>query len=247
MSVNQSISPKESIAIGKIANFFGSRYGVYNIDRTFEVLGIVDLPKGNKSEKISFVLRDFYTKDKASFVACLEELIENHQLNPSDIEKLRAYAINIGFDIENKRVVQSPSKEIVTSEGKPYDAFKIIETILLSARKRIYIIDPYVDHSLFTLYLECVDKNVEIKILTRNMHNKFKAIAQKFKAQRGNFEVRLLDNIHDRQILVDNRAWLFGQSLKNAGEKPLNVIEYNNSSLVERAFTELWSKAKSFL
>lgn len=245
MSTNQEIEPKESIAIGKIASFFGSRYGAYNIDRIFKVLGIENL-KGNKSEKISFVLRDFYVKDKTLFATCLEELMDNHSLSIADIEKLRTYVINLGFNIEDKRVVPSSSKEIVTSEGKPYDAFKIIESILLSAKRRIYIIDPHVDHSLFTLYLDCVDKNVEIKILTRNMYDKFEAVAQKFKTQRGNLEIRLY-NIHDRQILVDDRAWLVGQSLKDAGQKPLNIIEYTDPTPVETIFVELWSKAKPFL
>ncbi len=247
MSFNEAIDPKKSIAIGKIASFFGSRYGAYTIERIFNTLGIVDLPKGNKAEKISYVLRNFYAKDKTLFVASLEELIENHQLNPADIQKLRTSVVNLGFDIEDKKIVQSLSKEIATSEGKPYDAFKIIEGILTSAKRRIHIIDPYVDHSLFTLYLDCVDKNVEIKILTKKMYEKFEEVARKFKAQRGSFEVRLSGNIHDRQILVDDRAWLFGQSLKNAGEKPLNIIEYTDPSLVDKIFAEIWSKAKPFI
>jgi hypothetical protein len=123
----------------------------------------------------------------------------------------------------------------------------MIEKILVSAKKRIYIIDPYVDHSLFTLYLDDAGPDVEIKVLTKNMYDKFEAVARKFKAQRQNFEVRLLDDIHDRQILVDDRAWIFGQSLKNAGNKPLSIIELMNPNLLETAFSQLWNKGKKLL
>jgi hypothetical protein len=247
MSSSKSIDPKERIAIGKIASFFGSRYGNYSIDRIFDTLGIDNLSKGNKAEKIAHVLRNFYNSDKSLFVVTVDELIENHQLNPADIEKLRTHVVKLGFDIENGKLVQSSSKEIVTSANKPYDAFKIIEGFLLSAKRRINIIDPYVDHSLFTLYLDCVDKNVEIKILTKNMQAKFEAVARKFKAQMGNLEVKLSNDIHDRQIIVDDRAWLIGQSLKDAGQKSLSIVEYTDPSIVDSVFAKLWSNSKKIL
>jgi len=104
-----------------------------------------------------------------------------------------------------------------------------------------------VDHSLFSLYLDEEPESVEIKILTKNMKGKFEAVARKFKVQRPNFEVRLSNDIHDRNILVDNRAWMFGQSLKNAGEKPLSIIEFEDISPVEATFVHLWNKGKKFL
>lgn len=237
---------KENMAIGAIANFFGLRYGQYSIDRLFKTIGLTDLPKGNKSEKISTVLRHYYRKDKTMFVTCLETLIQHHQMNPKDIENLRAYTLRLGY-IQDKHVVLSPGREIVISEGRPYDAFQIIEKILLSAKKRIYIIDPYVDQSLFSLYFADVHPDVEIRILTKNMFDKFKAVARKFKDQRQNFEVRLSDDIHDRHILIDDRAWMFGQSLKDAGNKPLSIIEFEDSNPIENTFTRLWNQSKKFL
>ena len=246
MSTNQT-NPKENLAIGAIASFFGSRYGQCNIDRILRIVGITEPPQGNKSEKISTILRAFYYKDKTYFSAFLETLIQHHQLTPKEIEQLRVHTQNLGFDIENKKVVPLASREIILSGHKPYDAFQIIEGILLSAKKRVYIIDPYVDHKIFSLYLNDIDENVEIKLITKNLYGKFKAVAGKFKSQRKNFEVRLLDDIHDRHIIVDDRAWIFGQSIKDAGDKPLSIIELTDPNLVVVVFNKLWSKGKKFL
>lgn len=112
----------------------------------------------------------------------------------------------------------------------------------MSSQKRIYIIDAYVDDKLFTLYFDQVDPKVEIKILTKNMYSKFEEVAKKFKKQGRNFEVKTLNDIHDRHVLVDQRAWLFGQSLKDAGNKPLSIVELDDVKLVEKTFAALWSK-----
>jgi hypothetical protein len=238
---------KVAMAIGAISHFFGSKYGQMNVDRLFKTIGLANLPQGNKSEKISAVLTGYYETDRSLFATCMETLIQHHQLAPENIEKLRALTLRLDFDIKDERLVPSLGKQIVLSGNKPYDAFQAIETILFSAKKRIHIIDPYVDHSLFSLYLDEEPESVEIKILTKNMKGKFEAVARKFKAQRPNFEVRLSNDIHDRSILVDNRAWMFGQSLKNAGEKPLSIIEFEDISPVEEAFVHLWNKGRIFL
>lgn len=235
------------MAIGAIATFFGMRYGKYNIDRIFKTIGLTKLPQGNKSEKISAILMHYLKKDRTLFTRCLEILIQYHQLTPEDIVDLRTHTLCLGYDIKDEHVVSSLGKEIVVSEGRPYDAFRIIEKILLSAKNRLHVIDPYVDESLFDLYLADLPLQVDIKILTKNMSGKFKAVAQKFKSQRLNFEVRVSDEIHDRYILVDNRAWMFGQSLKNAGNKTLGIVEYENSDPIEKAFVQLWNKGKKIL
>jgi hypothetical protein len=246
MTEKQSIDVKEKLAIGAIASFFGTRYGQRNVDRIFKTVGIEGL-SGSKSEKISFVLTDYFKKDPSSFATILETLIQYHSLPPKDIEILRISALRLGFDIEDKHVVPTIDKEIVLSENKPFDAFKVIEKILLSAKNRICIIDPYVDESLFPLYFADVSTNVEIKILTTNMHGKFKEVAKKFKGQRPSFEVRLSNDIHDRHVMIDGRAWVFGQSIKNAGGKSLSIIECEDPKSIETNFLRLWGKSKIFL
>ncbi|MGD6850925.1 MAG: hypothetical protein ACQCN6_02560 [Candidatus Bathyarchaeia archaeon] len=241
MTVNTG-NVKENLAIGKISHFFGSKYGKRKIEKILIICGITEAPEGGKSEKISFFLKKFYNQDRESFVAFLETIIENHDLAPEQMEELRGYVRTLGYDVESSKLIPSSGKQILTSESKPYDVFRFIESLLLASKKRIFIIDAYVDDKLFTLYFDAVAPQVEIKILTKNMYAKFEEVSKKFKKQGRNFEVRTLTDIHDRHVIVDERAWLFGQSLKDAGNKPLSIVELDDVKMVEKTFSDLWNK-----
>lgn len=236
---------KENLVIGKISTYFGSRYGTMKIDRLLGICGIKGVPEGSKAQKISFVLRNYYDKDRDSFAAFLETLLSHHELAPKDKDELNALLQVIGYQEKDGKILPSSSsngKEIILSEGKPYDVFRIIEKILLSATNRLLIIDAYVDDSLFTLFLDQLNDKVAIRILTKKPPAKFEAVGKKFKVQGRDFEVRVLNGIHDRQVIVDNRAWVFGQSIKDAGSKPLCIVELENVKRAEQAFLDLWGK-----
>ncbi|HVP26959.1 MAG TPA: hypothetical protein VMT26_04770 [Candidatus Bathyarchaeia archaeon] len=110
---------KVAMAIGAISHFFGSKYGQMNVDRLFKTIGITNLSQGNKSEKISGVLTGYYKTDRSLFATCIETLIQNHELTPGDIEKLRTLTLRLDFDIKDEKLVPSLSKEIVLSGNKP--------------------------------------------------------------------------------------------------------------------------------
>jgi len=134
-------------------------------------------------------------------------------------------------------------KEIIETEPKPFSAYQQIEKILLLATKDVKIIDPYVDKSLFPLYFYELPSNVNLKLLIDKMFDKFKIVAQKFKEQRNNFEVRKCSEIHDRYLIIDKRAWIIGQSIKDAGKKPLSIVEIENVGAVLRMFDKLWNRS----
>jgi hypothetical protein len=243
MTANSS-NVKENLALGKIAHFFGHKYGMKNIDKILKICGITDCPEGSKTEKIAAILNRFYFADKDSFQAFFETLLENHELIPSDREQLNVNLQPLGYGLNENKLVPSQSKEIILSQSRPYDVFKIIEKIMQTTNNRVFLIDAYVDDSLFALYFESLKPTVEIKVLTKNMYTKFEAVGRKFKSQGSNFEVRTSNEIHDRTLIVDNRAWLFGQSLKDAGNKPLSIIELDDVVQAEKLFKDLWGRAK---
>lgn len=245
--MSEKISVKESMAIGGIANFFGPRFGNYRIDRILSTLGLSDIPDGNKAEKISYVLRRFYKSTPHLFVQFVNTLIAYHKLIENDLLELGSYLDRLSFKLQDRHVVFSARKEKLYTEPRPFDAFKDIEEILRSAKNEIKIIDPYVDHTLFTLYLIETPEDIDIKLLTYNMYDKFKEVARKFKAQRSKFKVRRSDKIHERYIIVDNRAWIIGQSIKDAGRKPLSIIELNDVSTAFKLFEKIWNESEKFL
>ena len=116
-----------------------------------------------------------------------------------------------------------------------------------SAKIEVGIIDPYVDDIIFDLYLAYVHPNARIKLITKNMYQKFKEVAQRFKIQKPNFEVRSANDIHDRYLIVDDRVWIMGNSLNHAGIKPLYIVELVDKDRVIKWFQRLWKYAKKEL
>ena len=231
------------IAIGTVANFFGTRSGQYSIDRLLRSLGIVNVLGKNKAEKISHILRDSYARDRYVFESVLNNLIGHHKLSTEDVEELESILLQIGYAIKDGKIVPTLPKETVEAEPKPFDAYLQIEKILKVATKEVILIDPYVDETLFPLYFYDLPPNVSLKILTNRMFDKFRIVARKFKLQKSDFEVRKTTGIHDRYLVIDQRAWIIGQSIKDAGRKPLSIIEIGDTSAVLRMFNRLWSSS----
>ena len=126
----------------------------------------------------------------------------------------------------------------------PYEAFKQIESIIMKCEAELCIVDPWTDEKIFDLYLAGLAPKLTIRVLTKHTKGKFVEVARLFKARNPNFEVRAVDGIHDRHLIVDDRAWVLGQSLKDAGRRaPLSVVELQNVEPVRRLFSELWEAA----
>ena len=54
--------------------------------------------------------------------------------------------------------------------------------------------------------------------------------------------------LHDRYLIFNDRCWLIGSSIKNAGKKALNVVECldNEQAIVKDAETK-WTEAIVYL
>ena len=114
-------------------------------------------------------------------------------------------------------------------EGEHYDIYKDIRNIVKQAGNEVFIIDAYPDEKLYELYIDEIPKNVKIKFLTNKPQGKFESVT-KLKQQNKSIvlEVKKHNKIHDRVIIVDNKCWIIGTSIKDAGKKPTYLIKFNN-------------------
>jgi len=72
----------------------------------------------------------------------------------------------------------------------------------------------------------------------------FERALQDFKTEEHSIEVRRHPKLHDRYLLFNNRCWLAGSSLKDAGKKAFNIIEFVDSKTIIRAeVIRKWEKA----
>lgn len=149
--------------------------------------------------------------------------------------------------ISSKQIPQ----EAVFPSGKPYDAFKTIMDIFRGATKKLIVVDPYVDQTLFDMF-EHIAPKIHIQILTQNMGGEFKLAGQKFKeqreeAQQGKLEIRKSGKLHDRFIVADQKIFHIGASLKDAGTKMCAMSEFEGSDIkttLRKIISGYWDKAE---
>jgi hypothetical protein len=138
------------------------------------------------------------------------------------------------------------TREGIFFKGQQYDSFKKIRDLLDSAESSIIVIDGYVDESILDI-LESRE-TVKIKILTHSDREKIiKTAGTKFNEQYHNLEIKILDDYHDRFVIIDDKDFYhFGASIKDLGKRSFmfSLIEEPKIINAFRAqFNEDWSKA----
>jgi hypothetical protein len=116
--------------------------------------------------------------------------------------------------------------ELCVPENNPLTAKSESREFFGKAETEIIVVDNQVGINT----LDCLrDVNQHIKILTEQHANSldddFVLALRDFKAEGHWIEVRRHPKLHDRYILFNNRCWLAGSSLNDAGKKAFNIIE----------------------
>ncbi len=137
--------------------------------------------------------------------------------------------------------------QVFLSAGSQHDAYVEIRKIVQHGTAEIFVVDPYVDHTLWAL-LTNLPKACKIRVLTEHLKGDFVLEGKKFCAQHGNtIEVRQNSNYHDRFIILDgSRCFHLGASIKNAGNKAFVISEMHRSQLARAVIADaesVWSSA----
>jgi hypothetical protein len=143
---------------------------------------------------------------------------------------LRGYAISQRFERLEYRVAQTekqidfivrteiPPKEGIFYDGQIFDAYKFVSDLIESAKKKIIVIDNYVDASVLTL-LSKRNKKVTATLYTKGISDTLKLDLQRHNAQYPEIYIEEKLNIHDRFLLIDSDLYHIGASLKDLGKK----------------------------
>ena len=175
---------------------------------------------------------------------------EDHALNQRNyMARIRAYEGVLNSCLAELRLdFPEPEIQSVFEPGQEYEFYSAVKTILGFAGKEIFIVDPYINAEMFDVYAGSIPRTVSFRLLSNAA--KFPAavlaLAQKY-ATGGNFQLRSSADIHDRVIFADNRAWVCGQSLKDAAKtKPTYIIELDEP-LMRRIYEEVWDAATNLV
>ena len=109
-------------------------------------------------------------------------------------------------------------KQGIFYDGQIFDAYVFITERVREAKRRIVLIDNYIDESVFTI-LDKHAKGVKAKIYTKNVTPQLSLDLDKHNAQYAPIEVEPFDRSHDRFLCIDDTVYHIGASLKDLGKK----------------------------
>ena len=143
---------------------------------------------------------------------------------------LRGHAINQRIERLEQRVGKTeeqiglfvrtalPPVEGVFYDGQIFDAYAFAADLIRSARKRIVLIDNYVDDSVL-LMLAKRKEGVSAEIVTKHVSETLKLDLERHNRQYPPVTVRECDRYHDRFLIIDDTVYHLGASLKDLGKR----------------------------
>ena len=111
-----------------------------------------------------------------------------------------------------------PPVEGIFFDGQIFDAYKFVTERIREAKKRIVLIDNYIDETVLAM-LDKRNKGVTAKVYTKNISRQLSLDFDKHNAQYAPIEVEQFDRAHDRFLCIDDTVYLIGASIKDLGKK----------------------------
>ena len=127
-------------------------------------------------------------------------------------------------------------KQGVFYDGQVYDAYTFASDLIKSAKKRIILIDNYVDDTVLTL-LDKRQPGVSAIIYTQQISRQFRLDLDRHNAQYAPIEAETFCLSHDRFLCIDDDVYHIGASIKDLGKKWFGFSKMeilSPSELIER-------------
>ena len=161
-----------------------------------------------------FSMRHFMVNNASVFSRL--ETIEYHQLEMQQHQQETDKRIDEVF----RRLDEGNAKpkQGVFYNGQVYDAYTFVSDLIKSAKKRIILIDNYVDETVLTL-LDKRENCVSAVIYTQQISRHFQLDIDRHNAQYAPIDVETFRLSHDRFLCIDDDVYHIGASIKDLGKK----------------------------
>lgn len=124
-----------------------------------------------------------------------------------------------------------PPREGVLFDGQIFDAYVFVCDLIRRARKRIILIDNYIDETVLTL-LNKRNRSVLATIYTKRIDDNLRLDIERHNDQYAPINVRTAPNIHDRFLIIDDTLYHIGASIKDLGKKLFAFSQMETSPAV---------------
>ena len=151
------------------------------------------------------------------FFSSAADSLPLNSLRDSNVAKIFGIVQRAIADLELK---VPDNTSTVFGAGEVYDFFRALNKIIASAEKSLFIVDPYLDDTIFHNYLTSRKSDVNVRLLLTKNAEQLKIAEEKYIQQYGDvIQIRKTKAVHDRIIFVDTFVcWVLGQSLKDAAK-----------------------------
>ena len=144
------------------------------------------------------------------------EVIEHHQLELSAHQTETDHRLEELFRrLDNDNLTPT---EGIFYDGQIFDAYRFVNDLVRSAKKRIVLFDNYNDDTVLA-QLDKRKKQVAAIIYTRTISKQLSVDIAKHNSQYAPIDVKRFDRDHDRFLCIDNTVYHIGASLKDLGKK----------------------------
>lgn len=203
------------------------------------------LAKGKKDVEIKLQdVKKNWSKTiiRKSYNSSFSNRAQGH-VNPCDKGKICLTDEGIEcVDSLSQEIPTSSTKLIIFSKGSAHSFDKFLRKVFKKAKKNVDIADTYVTGNIFDNLLDEIPKVVPLRFLYGKDNGGFISKSQRF-AKEYSFQSKESKQFHDRFVIVDNRGYIIGPSLKDAADKkPTTLVVLNSidSKELSGLFFDLW-------
>ena len=151
---------------------------------------------------------------------------------------LKGYSVNARFERLEQRVAKTEEKidffvrtslppvEGIFFNGQIFDAYVFVSELIKNAKQRIILIDNYIDESVLVL-MEKRNTGVSAEIYTSRITQQLQLDINRHNQQYAPINVSTFNNSHDRFLIIDDKVYLIGASIKDLGKRWFAFTELN--------------------
>lgn len=109
-------------------------------------------------------------------------------------------------------------KEGIFFDGQIFDAYAFVADLIRKAKKRIVVIDSYIDDSVL-VQLSKRNLGVTVDIYDGRISDQLRQDVKRHNAQYRGVTLHAYNKAHDRFLIIDEEVYHIGHSLKDLGKK----------------------------
>ncbi len=204
---------KENLTTASDGKKYRTKY--YNLDVIISVGYRVKSIRGTQfrqwANKIlkDYLLRGYSVNQRLLY---MESRID-HRLSEHD-SQIKELSGKVDFFLRTSL----PPREGIFFDGQIFDAYGFVCDLVKRAKKRIVLIDNYVDETVLTL-LDKRGRGVLATIYTKRIDRQLQLDIERHNDQYAPINVRQAQRIHDRFMVIDDTLYHIGASIKDLGMK----------------------------